>query len=432
MKLNDLVAMSLKDESKPKKKKSSIKNINNQESEQDHDKFLYEERKRLRGLTDVETHGQYIKAIPALSFKEDLNFTLKKEKETTFKSKNPWASESLLEYLFIKEDIRYMREVHVKAGGKRFFDYYLPDFNTFIEFDGPLHFLKYENYKNDDFEVEEKYKPANISDDFKEKFCLHYGFNLLRLTYNMSSEDIVKETLFFLENTSAKHQLLKLLKTNESDVYDIYVLKDFLASNITKYYTDTLSIKSDVLNESDNLIWQNMALNNEQKKYINDFFNFKLDHKILFLDNLPENGLYGLFLDWGRKNKLNFCISKKQFLKEADAFLERFGYVRKYNSVNFNNVKLNENPFFEIYKVSTDCRPQSLTSLEVKKNFNFDIFTYGVDDISFTNMKLSEKKYYDFCYVRKNFIETTFLSLEDYNKFKSKDEDFRNIMKEFF
>jgi very-short-patch-repair endonuclease len=68
------------------------------------------------------------------------------------------------------------------------FDFYLPNHNTCIEFDGQQHFKKWEKWNDRDVDLENRIK----RDKIKNQFCLDNNIKLLRIRYD---EDI-KEKLF--------------------------------------------------------------------------------------------------------------------------------------------------------------------------------------------------------------------------------------------
>lgn len=67
------------------------------------------------------------------------------------------------------------------------FDFYLPDYNLVIEYDGRQHFQGY-----DYFGGEEAYKIRHKHDLIKNKYCEDNNINLLRIPYTVTGEDIGK------------------------------------------------------------------------------------------------------------------------------------------------------------------------------------------------------------------------------------------------
>lgn len=76
------------------------------------------------------------------------------------------------------------------VGGKKLrFDFYLPNYNTLIEYDGEQHFkpIKY-------FGGEEAYQNRIKNDEIKNKYCKMHKINLIRIPYTLK-EDSVEEII---------------------------------------------------------------------------------------------------------------------------------------------------------------------------------------------------------------------------------------------
>jgi very-short-patch-repair endonuclease len=58
------------------------------------------------------------------------------------------------------------------------FDFYLPEYNLCIEYDGELHFISTEYFGG-----KEKLKEQQIRDEIKTQYCLNNNINLLRIIY---------------------------------------------------------------------------------------------------------------------------------------------------------------------------------------------------------------------------------------------------------
>lgn len=65
------------------------------------------------------------------------------------------------------------------------FDFYLPNYNTVIEYDGAQHFKPV-----DFFGGEEGFKRRQINDGIKNEYCKNNNINLIRIPYTMSKEEI--------------------------------------------------------------------------------------------------------------------------------------------------------------------------------------------------------------------------------------------------
>ena len=110
---------------------------------------------------------------------------------------------SLLE----KNNIKYFNEYTFKdfkydSGISPRFDFYLPDFNCIIEFDGKQHFLyqKNTNYWNN----KENYEKTIQRDNLKNNYCFNNNICLIRLPYYIQSkiklEDLLPETSQYIIN----------------------------------------------------------------------------------------------------------------------------------------------------------------------------------------------------------------------------------------
>ena len=73
------------------------------------------------------------------------------------------------------------------------FDFYLPDYNTCIEYDGEHHFHPIEMWGG-----YEKFLVNQENDGIKNKYCENNNINLLRIPYTYSKEDIENEILKIL------------------------------------------------------------------------------------------------------------------------------------------------------------------------------------------------------------------------------------------
>jgi len=78
------------------------------------------------------------------------------------------------------------------------FDFYLPDYDICIEFDGIQHFEEISFFNtNDSFDNIQK------RDDIKTKYCLDNNIKLIRIKYS----DIVLDKLKFLEKFKIKENI---------------------------------------------------------------------------------------------------------------------------------------------------------------------------------------------------------------------------------
>jgi very-short-patch-repair endonuclease len=77
-----------------------------------------------------------------------------------------------------------------------YFDFYLPDLNVCIEFDGEQHFAPF-----DIFGGEESFNIIQIKDKLKNEYCEKNNIRLLRITYlDENIEKIIKDFFFIREH----------------------------------------------------------------------------------------------------------------------------------------------------------------------------------------------------------------------------------------
>ena len=100
-------------------------------------------------------------------------------------SKGELAIRNYLEFHNIKYSMEYKFDgCYNKL--KLPFDFYLPDFNICIEFDGKQHFEA-----NEFFGGNNAYKKLKQNDAIKTKYCAENNIKLIRITYDVNIEDIL-------------------------------------------------------------------------------------------------------------------------------------------------------------------------------------------------------------------------------------------------
>lgn len=70
------------------------------------------------------------------------------------------------------------------------FDFYLPDYNTCVEYDGIQHFQPI-----DFFGGEEAFNITRKNDSIKNKYCIEKNINLIRLPYTLSENEVIYKVL---------------------------------------------------------------------------------------------------------------------------------------------------------------------------------------------------------------------------------------------
>ena len=82
------------------------------------------------------------------------------------------------------------------------FDFYLPEHNLCVEYDGGQHFKTVKRWSHDDKKLED----LKIRDEIKNQFCHNNNINLLRIKYNENIEEILKNNI----NTCQVHHFLSV------------------------------------------------------------------------------------------------------------------------------------------------------------------------------------------------------------------------------
>ena len=104
-------------------------------------------------------------------------------------SKGAKLIENILQENNIKYDMEYSFD-NCSYKNKLRFDFYLPDYNTCIEYDGEQHY-KEKNYWRDNL------KTIQLRDNIKNKYCKEHNINLIRIPY-WDLKKISSEYLFSL------------------------------------------------------------------------------------------------------------------------------------------------------------------------------------------------------------------------------------------
>lgn len=105
------------------------------------------------------------------------------------------------------EEQKYFKDLKDKSYLK--FDFFLKDFNTIIEFDGELHYLKRKTDKTGS-----KLESTKYHDKLKNSYCKRKNINLLRIPFWQfkNTETILEKMLFCLENKLDFNEFKKSLK----------------------------------------------------------------------------------------------------------------------------------------------------------------------------------------------------------------------------
>lgn len=82
------------------------------------------------------------------------------------------------------------------VGNKKLrFDFYLPDYNTLIEYDGEQHFRPIEYFGG-----EEHFNILKQNDSIKNEYCKTHKINLVRIPYTLSRDEVKNSILNIIQN----------------------------------------------------------------------------------------------------------------------------------------------------------------------------------------------------------------------------------------
>ena len=107
---------------------------------------------------------------------------------------NESKGEALVDSILKSSNINFIRQykftdcTNKKEGRfcrKLPFDFYIPELNTCIEYDGIQHFQSVLNFGGD-----EMFEQVKIKDEIKNQYCEENGIKLIRIPYTMKMEDI--------------------------------------------------------------------------------------------------------------------------------------------------------------------------------------------------------------------------------------------------
>ena len=98
--------------------------------------------------------------------------------------------EMYIKELLTQYNIKFIKQKRFKeCKNKRTlpFDFYLPDYNTCIEYDGEQHFRPIDYWGG-----EEKFKINPLNDQIKNDFCKNNNINLIRISYTKNKQEILE------------------------------------------------------------------------------------------------------------------------------------------------------------------------------------------------------------------------------------------------
>jgi hypothetical protein len=147
--------------------------------------------------------------------------------------------ESIIYSILKENNIKFITQK--KFSGCKFkkslrFDFYLPDYNTCIEYNGEQHYRSVDFYGGD-----EEYELRKIRDNIKNDYCLNNNINLLILKYG---DDIISKIV----------EKLKVNLINSDFIYDkyisyeeaVFILKESKIKSQKEYYLSYKDINTNL------------------------------------------------------------------------------------------------------------------------------------------------------------------------------------------
>lgn len=96
-------------------------------------------------------------------------------------------------HIYFEEEKRFSDCRNSKGSDMLPFDFYIPEQNILIEYDGQHHFEPIKGWGG-----EEKFKLTQENDQIKNKYCEEKNIKLLRIPYTDSKEDIINKINYFM------------------------------------------------------------------------------------------------------------------------------------------------------------------------------------------------------------------------------------------
>ena len=229
-----------------------------------------------------------------------------------------------LEIILEMKDIMYEKEVAISELNNKRFDYYLPEYKLFIEFDGAQH-----HYPVDHFGGYENYIKQVKTDAEKTLWCYVNNYQFLRLNHLMSL-NMIHNLLDYILN----EENIEILNNNE-------IIKDEEVKEIKEYDKDLPYIEE----------WSKNNLN-KRNLYISDLFN-------------DYNQLLSQIL--GKKYKLNDKIKFENYIANYHDQMKDMGIIKRGNqytkyyvnetinqSINVNNINLTQDDILDLFIKNLD------------------------------------------------------------------------------
>ena len=98
-----------------------------------------------------------------------------------------WLELNQINYI---EQYRIKIDKNINSSEKAFIDFYLPDYNTFIEYNGIQHYVA-----KDYFGGEIQLKHQQSRDEYVRNFCSEYSIKLIEIKYDQNVEEVLNDKI---------------------------------------------------------------------------------------------------------------------------------------------------------------------------------------------------------------------------------------------
>lgn len=260
-----------------------------------------------------------------------------------------------LEIILEMKDIMYEKEVAISELNNKRFDYYLPEYKLFIEFDGAQH-----HYPVDHFGGYENYIKQVKNDGEKTLWCYKNNYKFLRLNHLMSLNTIHNlldyilndETIKTLKNLNSK----EIIKNDEIREYDknLPYIEEWSKNNLNKrnlyigeLFNDYNQLLSQILGKKykldDKIEFENyianynegikdMGIIKKNGQYTKYYINENIDKNAISNMNLTQNDILDLFIqNLEEKNIFEYCYIPSKLI---------YIYYKTWFNENNFNIKL--------------------------------------------------------------------------------------------
>lgn len=129
-------------------------------------------------------HGKFLQSPSHHLQHEGCPICNKSRGETSVKV---WLSNHSIKYI---EQFKVPIDKSINSSGYAYVDFYLPDFNTFIEYNGIQHYVA-----KDYFGGELRLKQQQNRDQYLRNYCVSNNVNLIEIKYDQDIVKILNEKL---------------------------------------------------------------------------------------------------------------------------------------------------------------------------------------------------------------------------------------------